>query len=77
LVEVIFVVNDLATAYIMQLRGIRSFGISDENWNKLLRKVCEGKDGSLIKEIADELTEEHVKAEKLKCNEERFLHENE
>lgn len=60
--KVIFEANKLAIIYIMQVRGIRDFGISRAGWNKLFRGAHMGRDKLLIKEIR----EEYLASEKLK-----------
>lgn len=64
--KIVFEVDKLAIAYIMQLRGIRNFGVSRKKWNKLLRKIYNEKDKLLVTEIQKELKEEYAAAEKLK-----------
>jgi hypothetical protein len=68
LVKIVFEVDRLAMAYIMQERGIRDFGISREKWNKLLKGKPDRKDKLLIGEIQKGLDNEEEAAKKLKVN---------
>ena len=66
MVKIVFEVDKLVIAYIMQLRGIRNFGISTAKWNRFFRGVHDEEDKTFIKEIQGGLDEEYVAAEKLK-----------
>jgi hypothetical protein len=66
LVKIILEVNKLVIGYIMQLRGIKGFGIDRSKWNRLFRGVYDEKDEWLIKQIKTELEKEYVSAEELK-----------
>lgn len=66
MVKIAFEVDKLAIAYIMQLRGIRDFGINMNGWNGLFREVYDEKGELFVKKIRRELNEEYVAAERLK-----------
>ena len=66
MVKIVFEADKLAIAYIMQLRGIRNFGISRQEWNKLLRGAYNEKAKLLVEEIQKGLNKEYAVAEKLK-----------
>jgi len=66
LVKIVFEADKLAIAYIMQLRGIRNFGISRQEWNKLFRGAYNEKAKLLVEEIKKGLNKEYAVAEKLK-----------
>jgi len=66
LVEIVFEVDDLAIAYIMQLRGLEDFGVSRAAWNRLLKGFRNEKDKLLLKEFGAKLRQEHEAAEKLR-----------
>jgi len=66
LVRIVFEVDKLAIAYVMQLRGIKDLGVSREKWNRLFKGAYETGDELLVKEIQEGLGEEYVAAEKLK-----------
>jgi len=59
-------VDKLAIAYIMQLRGIKDFGISRKKWNKFLKGIRDEEDRPLVEEIQNGLNEEPIAAEKVK-----------
>ena len=66
MVKIVFEADKLAIAYIMQLRGIRNFGISRQEWNKLFRGAYNEKAKLLVEEIKKGLNKEYAVAEKLK-----------
>jgi hypothetical protein len=66
MVKIVLEVDRLAIAYIMQLRQIKDFGISEEKWNNLFRGIYGEKDQLLVKEIQTGLEKEYMSAEKLK-----------
>ena len=65
MVDIVFDVNKLAIAYVMQLRGIRNFGISKERWKRLFGENTDEENKSFIKEIQTTLDKEYLEAEKL------------
>lgn len=64
--KIVFEVDNLAIAYIMQLRGIKDFRISRVTWNRLLKGVYDERDKLLLKEFHVRLEEECEAARKLK-----------
>jgi len=66
LVEIVFQVDKVAIAYIMQTKGVKNFGISRQEWNKLLAKTYETKYGALVNEIQNGLKDEYIAAQQLK-----------
>jgi len=66
LVEIVFQVDKVAIAYIMQTRGVKNFGVSRQEWNKLLAKAYENKYEALVNEIHNGLKDEYVAAQQLK-----------
>jgi hypothetical protein len=77
LVKIIFEVDKLVIAYIMQLRGIRNFGVGREKWNRLFKRIYDEKDKLLIQKIQKRLNDETAEAEKLKEIVEREWRQNE
>jgi len=65
LLKIVFEVNKLVIAYIMQQRGTKDFQVSGEKWNRLLRGVYDGKEKLLANKILEGLDEEYVTAGKL------------
>lgn len=65
LLKIVFEVDKLVIAYIMQLRGIKDFRVSGEEWNRLLKGVYNEKDELSVNHILEGLDEEYVTAEKL------------
>jgi hypothetical protein len=66
LLKVVFEVNKLVIAYVMQLRGIRDFQVSEEEWNRLLKGVYDGKDKLSVSKAFEGLDDECVAAERLR-----------
>jgi hypothetical protein len=66
MVKITFEADKLAIAYIMQLRGIRDFGISTEKWNVLFGEAYGDEDKLLIQEVQMKLNEEYAMAENLR-----------
>lgn len=66
LVKIVFEVDKLAIAYVMQLRGIQDFGVSRSKWNRFFRDIYDEKDKPLVRRIQNGLEDEHVEAEWLK-----------
>jgi hypothetical protein len=64
--KIVFEVDKLAIAYIMQLRGIRDFGISMERWNRFFKGVYNEKDKLFVDGINEGLDEEYVTVCRLK-----------
>jgi hypothetical protein len=64
--EIVFEVDKLVIAYIMQIRGIKDFGFSMEKWNRFSKRVYNEKDKLLVDGINEGLDEEHVAAGRLK-----------
>jgi len=66
LVRIVFQVDKVAIAYIMQTKGVKDFGISRPEWNRLLAKTYETKYETLVNEIQDGLKDEYIAAQQLK-----------
>jgi hypothetical protein len=66
LVEIVFAVDKIAIAYVMQLRGIRDFAITMEKWEQLFRGTSDKKRVPLPKQIESGLDEEYQNSSKLK-----------
>jgi hypothetical protein len=64
LLKIVFEVNKLVIAYIMQQRGMKDFQVSGEKWNRLLKEVYDGKEKLPAKKILEGLDEEYVAAKK-------------
>ena len=71
LVRVVFEVDKLVIAYVMQLWRIEGFGISRRKWNRLFKGVYDEKDELAVKNIRAGLKQEYATAEKLKKTVER------
>ena len=66
MVKIIFEVNKLAIAYIMQLRKIRDFRVGRKRWNRLLRGTQTEGDEFIIREVEKGLELEYAASENLK-----------
>ena len=66
MVEIVFQVDKVAIAYIMQIKGVRNFGINSEEWNKLLAKTYGNKCKALVNEIQTGLEDEYIAAQPFK-----------
>jgi hypothetical protein len=66
LLKVIFEVNKSVIAYVMQLRGIGDFQVSEEEWNRLLKGVYDGKNKLSVSKAIEVLDDEYVTAERLR-----------
>lgn len=65
LVEVIFEVDKLVIAYIIQLRGIKDFNVGRRMWNRLLKGAYINEDKQFINDIQNGLREEYRTARKI------------
>lgn len=77
MVKILFEVDRLVIACIMQQNGIKDFGISSEKWNRILQGVCRKKDMMRIDEFRKELDEEQALATTLKETVEKKWRQNE
>jgi len=77
LAKIEFQADKLVIAYVMQLRGIKDYGISRQKWNRLLKKTHNGNDRQWLQEIQKGLDEESSAAEKLKETIEQKWSQNE
>lgn len=77
MVKIVFQVDKVAIAYTMQIKGVRDFGISTEEWNKLLAKTDGNKYKASVNEIQNGLKDEYIAAQPLKriIETEWMLHE--
>jgi hypothetical protein len=66
LVGIVFAVDKIAIAYVMQLRRIRDFGVTMEKWEQLFRRTCDKKIRLLTNQIESGLEEEYQDSSKLK-----------
>lgn len=66
MVNVVFEVDKLTIAYIMQLRKIRDFGVDRDRWRNLFKGIRCEEDGFLVREIERDFEGEYSAANKLK-----------
>jgi len=66
LVGIVFAVDKIAIAYVMQLRRIRDFGVTMEKWEQLFGRTCDKKSRLLTNQIVSGLDEEYQDSSKLK-----------
>jgi hypothetical protein len=61
-----FEVDKLAIAYVMQLRGIKDFGINRSMWYRIFKDIYSQSELAIIRKIQSKLRKESDKAEQLK-----------
>lgn len=66
MLRISFEVNKLAIAYIMQLRGLKDFGIGRNTWKKILIGAYGQSELAIVEEIQSRLKKESYEAKRLK-----------